>query len=257
MADEGMTRAGLVGADTGNAADALAAAGVETVVDDPAAVLDYDIDAVVTVGESGLLSVARRRPDTPVLPVDAGTGVRSVPAERLADAAAGLAAGDWTTERHPLLSVDADGTDGSLALFDAMTVTTEPAHISEFSVTASGEAVAQFRADGLVVATPAGTCGYARAAGAPVIPPESAVLAIVPIAPFATTLDHWVVPDGRVTVTVERDDATVDVLADDRTIGTAAVGTSVGIASDGAIETIRLPTGASPFATPGTELEKL
>lgn len=256
MTDEGTMRVGVVGADTDVAADAFAAAGVGTVVDGPAAVLDRDIDAVATVGESGLLSVARCRPDLPVLPVEAGTGVRSVPAEHLADAAAQLATGDWTTERHPLLSVD-DGTEGSLALFDAMTVTSEPAHISEFSVTSDGEAVAQFRADGLVVATPAGTGGYARAAGAPVIPPESSVLAIVPIAPFATTLDHWVVPDGRVTVTVERDDASVDVLADDRTVGTAAVGTPVGITADDAIETIRLPAGRSPFATPGTQLEKL
>jgi NAD+ kinase len=257
MADEGQVRVGVVGDDTSDASETLASAGVDPITDTPRHVLAADPDAVVAVGEAALLTLARHRPDTPILPVEAGDGVRSVPDDRLADAAARLVAGDWSTERHPLLGVEVDETQRELALFDAMAVTAEPAHISEYTVTAGGEHVARFRADGLVVATPAGTAGYARAAGAPVVPPGADVLALVPVAPFATTLDHWVVPAADVTITVERDDARVDVLADDRTIGVASVDEPVRIAPDGEIETIRVPESASPFAAAGTELEKL
>ncbi|MFC7134087.1 MULTISPECIES: ATP-NAD kinase [Salinibaculum] len=259
MADEadGTMRVGVVGDDASDAAAALTAAGAQPVVDDPATVLDAAPDAVVAVGEAGLLALVRRRPSVPVLPVDGGAGVRSVPAGRLDAAAGRLVDGDWTTERHPLLSVDADAGGGSLALYDAMAVTSEPAHISEFTVTAGDERVARFRADGLVVATPAGTRGYARAAGAPVIPPSAGVLAIVPVAPFATTLDHWVVPESTVSVTVERDDASVDVLADDRSVGVATVDDPVTVDTDGTVECVRLQEGQSPFAGPGRELEKL
>ena len=257
MAGEDELFVGVVDDDTSTVGDALDDAGVSYVVDSPQPVLAADPDAIVAVGETALLSVARRRPHAPVLPVDAGAGLRSVPEARLPGAVARIRAGDWTTEPHPLLTVDVDDTQGSPALFDAMAVTAEPAHISEYTVTAGDERVARFRADGLVVATPAGTRGYARSAGAPVIPPGLGVVAVVPIAPFATSLDHWVVPSEDVTITVERDDATVDVLADDRTIGVADVREPVRISADGAIETIRVPEGQSPFAAPGTELEKL
>jgi NAD+ kinase len=257
MAGEDELLFGVIHDDDSSVVDALAEAGVSPVVDSPGPVLAADPDAIVAVGEPALLSVARRRPTVPILPVDAGAGLRSVPEARLSDAVTRIRAGDWTTEHHPLLTVDVDDVQGSLALFDAMTVTAEPAHISEYTVTAGGERVARFRADGLVVATPAGTRGYAQSAGAPVIPPGPDVIAIVPVAPFATSLDHWVVPTEDVTITVERDDATVDVLADDRTVGVADYGEPVRISGDGAIETIRVPEGQSPFAAPGTELEKL
>lgn len=247
---------GVVGDDPTPAVDALDDAGATPVVDTPRTVLDAASDAVVALGEPALLSVARERPSVPVLPVEAGRGVRSVSRDRLGDAITQFTGGDWTTESHPLVAVD-DGDNRRLALKDAMLVTAEPAHISEFTVTAGGERIARFRADGILAATPAGTSGYARSAGAPVIPPGPSVLALAPIAPFATTLDHWVVPTASVTVSVERDGATVEVLADDRTIGEATVDVPVEFSAAGTVETIRVPAGRSPFSRRGEKLEKL
>lgn len=255
MVDEAGARmtAGVVGDEPRRAVDAFDAAGARTIVDGPQAALEAGPDVAVAVGESALLALARARPSVPVLPVDAGDGVRSVPRERLDDAAGRVVEGDWRTETHPLVAVDGR----SLAFMDAMLVTAEPAHISEFTVTAGEDRVARFRADGVVVATPAGTCGYARAAGTPVVPPTASALAVAPIAPFATTLDHWVVPVEDVTVTVERDDAVVEVLADDRTVGEAPAGSPVELSPAGAVSTIRVPEGRSPFAGHGGQLEKL
>jgi len=249
-------RVGVVGDGASGAAETVADAGLDAVVDTPAGALDADVDVVVALGESALLGLARQRPARPLLPVDAGTGVRSVPRERLADAATRLRAGNWTAESHPLVAVD-DGERDHLAFMDAMLATAEPAHISEFTVRAGGDRVARFRADGVVAATPAGTGGYAHAAGAPVIPPGPSVLALVPIAPFATTLDHWVVPAESVTISVERDGATVEVLADDRTVGHASVDAPVRLSADGSVPVVRVPEGQSPFERRGAELEKL
>jgi len=249
-------RVGVAGGGADAVARTLADAGLETVVDSSVGVLQADVDAVVAVGEPTLLAVARRHPTVPILPVDAGTGVRSVPRERLGDAATRLRAGNWTRESHPLVTVD-DGTSEHVVFMDAMLATAEPAHISEFTVETATERVAQFRADGILAATPAGTGGYAHAAGAPVIPPGPSVLALVPIAPFATTLDHWVVPADTVTITVEREEATVEVLADDRTVGHAPVGTPVELSAEGSVALLRVAEGQSPFDRRGAELEKL
>jgi NAD+ kinase len=251
-AADGSTRVGVVGSETAPAVDAFETVGARPVVASAHGVLDADPDIVAAVGEAALLSVARQRPSVPVLPVDAGRGVRSVPQERLGDAATRVVAGNWSTDSHPLLAVDVGGDRQSLALMDAMAVTAEPAHISEFTLRTEDERIAQFRADGVVAAAPAGTPGYARAAGAPVVPPGPSVLTLVPVAPFATTLDHWVVPATTLTMTVERDDATVEVLADDRTVGIADVGEPVTLAADGTVETVRVPEGVSPFGRGGS-----
>ncbi len=249
--------AGVVveGDDADGLADVLSAAGVRPVEGDVESVLAADPEVVVAVGEGAVTSLARRCPSAPILPVEAGGGVRSVPRDGLAGAARRLAAGDWGVEEHPLLGLAWDG-EGTSAFFDAMLVTAGPADISEFAVQAGGEPVARFRADGVAVATPAGSPGYNRSAGGPVVTPGLGVLAVVPVAPFATSLDHWVVP-LEAAITVERDEAAVEVLADDRSVGQAPVGDPLRLETAGRVDLVRVPEGRSPFGPGEGELEKL
>jgi NAD+ kinase len=257
MEEDGDGPVGVVGDPSGTVADALADRGRRVVAGERRAVLDADPDVIVARGSDSLIGLARARPGVPILPVEASAGVRAVPRSALEPALDRLFAGDWATERHPLLDVSIGTDTRALAVFDAMLVTAEPAHISEYTVSFDGERVARFRADGVVAATPAGTSGYARAAGAPVSPPGSGTLAVEPVAPFATTLDHWTLPLGPVSVTVEREEATIEVMADDRTVGTAGVDETVTLEPAGSITTVRVPEGRSPFARDGAELEKL
>jgi len=251
----GTPTAGVVG-DAGEVADALSAAGLDPVEGDADAVLASDPSVVVAVGERALAALARQHPSVPILPIEAGRGVRSVPRGAVEAATERLAAGDWRVEDHPLVGVEWPG-GRSVAFLDAMLVTAEPADISEFAVHAGGDRVARFRADGVVAATPAGSPGYARTAGGPVASPGLEVLAVVPVAPFATSLDHWVVPLADVAITVERDEAPVEVLADDRSVGTAPVGDPVELVPAGHVGIVRLPEGRSPFGSRDAELEKL
>ncbi|WP_439025872.1 ATP-NAD kinase [Haloarchaeobius sp. DT45] len=184
---------------------------------DPATLTDQSPTFVVAVGESAVLDLVRAGVDAPVLPIDAGPGVRSVPAGSLADAIANAVAGEASTEPRRCFDVDVDG-DSAVALFDVTLVTAEPARISEYAVRSRDHLVSQFRADGVVVATPTGSRGYAKAAGGPALEPGTGTAVVVPIAPFAIQSNHWVVADDELVLSVERDEGVVSLRVDDRAL---------------------------------------
>ncbi|WP_276271292.1 ATP-NAD kinase [Haloarcula litorea] len=169
-------------------------------------------DRVVAVGQTALSRIAAAEDDPLVLPVAAGRGVRSVPDDAVASAVADL--DDARVERHPVLSVAVDGSTAGTAVWDVTLVTDDAARISEYAVETPTDPVARLRADGVTVATPAGSPGYARRVGAPVLAPLSDACVVAPIAPFATNPDHWVVPADDLSVTVLRDEAPVDCYLD-------------------------------------------
>lgn len=194
-----------------------------------------DADLVVADGRSGLVDAVRTTADTLVLPVEAGTGVRSVPRDAVGRAVADVAAGAVERVQRPVLSVRFDDR-GIPALFDVTLVTTEPARISEYAVHTGERRIEGFRADGVVVATPAGSREYAAAAGSPVIDPDCAVVSVTPIAPFVTDADGWILPNESVTLSVERDEGDVSVVVDGRDEGTVSVDTATHVSRSGAVD---------------------
>lgn len=233
-------RAALDGADVvdGSAADVVAAAP----------------EWIVAVGEGALLAVARAGPEVPVLPVDAGAGVRSVPRPAAPAAVDALLDGAAEPFSRVTLDVAVDGESVGPAVFDVLLTAAEPAHISEFSVHDAGARVGRFRADGVVVATPAGSVGYADAAGGPHVAAGTGVLAVVPVAPFATDADHWVVGDDRVEVRPERS-VPVSLVVDATEWGKLPPDATVTVAAGGELRLASTPQSGS--AADGRELEKL
>lgn len=213
-------RVGVVG-DRPAVAEAVEAAGGVVYVDEPASVASSDLTAVVAGGEAALLDLVPHAPDVPVLPVGAGRGTRSVPPGEVGPAVERLIAGDYESLALPILSANSPF-QGVRALCDLMLATSDPAHISEFTVRSGGDRVARFRADGVVVATPTGSHGYARAADGPIVAPGTGVGPVVPVAPFATDQDRWVLPLDGIELRVERDESPVELLADDRRVGPVA-----------------------------------
>lgn len=213
---------------------------------DVAAVLESDPEVIVAVGEPALLAIARTEPTIPVLPVGAGPGVRSVPDSAIESAVSTLLT-DFSTVERQLLSVAVDGESIGPALFDVTLTTTEPGKISEYGVYTGQSRVGSFRADGVVVATPAGSHGYARNADGPIVAPSLDAVVVAPIAPFAIDLDHWVLADSEpVRLAVEREEASVSLLVDDRQVREIDSEEAVEITTGGSLSIAVVPE-SQPF----------
>lgn len=233
------TRVGVVGGSPA-VGDAVSAGGGDPVAGDAGTVVGASPSAVIAVGERALVDLVRAGVEAPVLPVSAPGSVRPIPASAVEDAVASVLAGEFAAVDYPLLAVAGPGTAGAAgrrtrALFDVTLVTAEPARISEYTVLNAGDRVSTFRADGVVVATPAGSTGYARAAEGPVLAPGTGVVAVIPVSPFVTDADHWVLPVDGVGLVVERDEAPVDLVLDGREAGTVDAATGLDVSVDGTL----------------------
>ncbi|WP_138007427.1 NAD(+)/NADH kinase [Halalkalirubrum salinum] len=123
------------------------------------------------------------------------------------DAVRAIENGHYREETHRSFELSIDDKPVATFVSDLTLVTAEPAHISEYSVRPDADATrdrSRFRADGVVVATPLGSGGYAGAVGTPVLH-ATAGLAVAPIAPFSTHTRSWV-HDTPLWIGVERDD---------------------------------------------------
>jgi NAD+ kinase len=239
------TVVGVVG-DHPAVVEAVEAAGGRPRVADARSVAAADPARVVAIGEAALLATVRAGVDVPTLPVEAGRAVRSVPGMAVEPAVERLLDGEFEVVDYPV--VDVRSALGSIrALQDVMLVTAEPARISEYTVRSGGDLVDRFRADGVVVATPAGSQGYARACGGPVMEPGTEVLVVVPVSPFATDQDSWVLPLDAVELSVERDETPVELLADDCAAGTVARGETVRLTRDGRFPVAVVPESYDTF----------
>lgn len=230
----------VVGADAEAVAADARDAGLGATVVAADAVGDVDADAIVTVGEDGFVAVARRRPATPVLPVDAPPGVGSVPRDGLTAALGGVA--DAPAIERTLFSVRAPDREVT-AVFDA-TLVAAPTQMSEYAVSARVDGterrIERVRADGVVVATPVGSAGHANAAGGPLVAQATGVAVVVPLAPYAIDRDRWVLAPP-VRVAVEREAGAVRLFADGREVGPVEAGDAVEVAAAGTLSVVAVP----------------
>src|SRR5947199_1920395 len=82
------------------------------------------------------------------------------------------------------------------ALNDAVLSRGELSRLVLLRTRVNGEALTEFNADGLIVATPTGSTAYSLSAGAPILDPESGVLVITPICPHVLTNRSIIVSDS-------------------------------------------------------------
>lgn len=193
---------------------------------------------IIVNNDTVLTTLAQLGIECPILVVDAGPGIGSIPKSNIQQASTQILEGDFETNRHPILTASIDGEPVSSGVFDVMLTTAEAGRISEYGVATTTQ-IARFRADGIVAATPAGSYRYANAAGGPILDSKLTALAVLPIAPFAIRTDHWVFDlETPINLSVERDENEVVLLLDGDPSRSIPPKTSVCIRHTGYIQTI-------------------
>ncbi|MGH8093591.1 MAG: NAD(+)/NADH kinase [Chthoniobacterales bacterium] len=85
-----------------------------------------------------------------------------------------------------------------LALNDAVLSRGEISRLIRLRTRINGEALTEFNADGLVIATPTGSTAYSLSAGGPILAPQSGVFVITPICPHVLTNRSVIIEDKSV-----------------------------------------------------------
>jgi len=150
-----------------------------------------------------MLGIARQLARHGVLLVGINQGrlgfITDVAAGTFAEALAPMIAGDYEIEHRTMIEGgvwrDGEAIFTGIAMNDVVVSRGAVSSMVELKIAVGDEFVANFRADGLIVASPTGSTAYALSAGGPLLHPGIAGWVIVPIAPHALSNRPIVVPD--------------------------------------------------------------
>ncbi len=159
--------------------------------------------AVVVGGDGTMLGVARElaRHGTPLVGINQGRlgFITDVPIGEYARALAPMIAGDFEEERRTMLTGvvwrDDERIFEGFAVNDVVVSRGATSSMVELKVEIGSEFVANFRADGLILAAPTGSTAYALSAGGPILHPGIGGFVMVPIAPHDLSNRPIVLPD--------------------------------------------------------------
>ena len=191
--------------------DWLRGQGHDVLVDDtvpgfgdlPLAEMPTRVDLMVVLGGDGtLLHVARRfiGHDTPILGINLGRlgFLTEAAAGSMREAVARVLDGSAKIKTHFSLQAqawrDGQALESGYAINDVVLQRNDHPRMIEFEMHARGHFVFRLRADGLVLATPAGSTAYALSAGGPIVHPDLAAISVVPICPHILSNRPVVLP---------------------------------------------------------------
>jgi len=177
-------------------------------------------DFVVVLGGDGtLLSVARSVSPAgiPILGVNLGSlgFLTEVKQEEVLRALEALDGGQCDVSLRSMLHCQLRRGEKCLASYEALNDVvvhqSAMARLASVDVRVNGNFVANYKADGLIVASPTGSTAYSLASGGPILAPDVAAFLITPVAPHALTNRPLVVRDTA-SIEIETKDSGDSVL---------------------------------------------
>ncbi|MCP5532261.1 MAG: NAD(+)/NADH kinase [Akkermansiaceae bacterium] len=165
------------------------------------------IDLAAVIGGDGTMLHALSKLGgfgKPVAGINIGTlgFLTSCTDDELADFAAALAEGRYETSQRSMLSATVSTARGSQRSFLALNEVTlargETGRLVSLRAKVNDEHLNDYRADGLIVATPTGSTAYSLSAGGPLVSPHAEVLLITPICPHSLSQRALVIADNYV-----------------------------------------------------------
>jgi len=173
----------------------------------PATAFARHVDLAAVIGGDGTMLHALSRLgdfEKPVAGINIGTlgFLTSCQDHELDVFAAALAAGRFTTCVRTLLDATVQRAGTPPASFTALNEITvargETGRLVSLRARVNGELLNDYRADGLIIATPTGSTAYSLSAGGPLIAPHAAVFLITPICPHSLSQRALVLSDSCV-----------------------------------------------------------
>lgn len=166
---------------------------------------------VVVGGDGTMLGVGRElaRHGTPLIGINQGRlgFITDIPLGDYARLLPAMLAGAFEDDHRALMQgwVRRDGVCvfEALAMNDVVVSRGAASGMVELSVEVDGHFVANYRADGIIIATPTGSTAYSLSAGGPLLHPLLPGLALVPISPHALSNRPIVLADpGEIAIEI-------------------------------------------------------
>ena len=200
----------------------LSSAGIESRTVDVSDVRGLSgADAVIVVGaDSDVLRTIHAMDNSvvPVLPISPpgySTFFASVDWDEIRDGIKKLASGRYVNHDYVRIRALIDGAEVLYALNEIAVFPARSATLVEYDLLVDGELVWRDTADGVLVATPAGSTAYAFSAGGPIIMGTSRVLEVVPVNSVNPLRRAVIVHDDAViTITNISSRSSIEVIAD-------------------------------------------
>ena len=166
-----------------------------------------EVDLLVVVGGDGtILNVAGQLGEAspPIFGINVGSlgFLTCASSSAFREAVDCIAEGKMTFSNRALLEIvlrdSKEKHEPMIALNDAVFSRGELSRLIRLHTRVNGEALTEFNADGLIIATPTGSTAYSLSAGGPILEPESGVFVITPICPHVLTNRSIIVSEKSV-----------------------------------------------------------
>ncbi len=224
-------------------------------IDDPSR-----LDALLTLGGDGTLLRGARviaPHPVPILGVNLGRlgFLTCCNADQLSNALMRFARHDYVAEarmalRAKVLDVRGIERERWIALNDVVLHKGGFARVVAIRVSANGEAVASYAADGVVLSTPTGSTAYSLSAGGPVVYPTLETIVVTPVSAHTLAIRTVILPaSAEVTLTADDGPAELLVTVDGQVGTTFSGGETLSVRrAEGDVLIIRFP-GTTFFST--------
>lgn len=179
-----------------------------TVYDDFFRMID-DCNVILAIGGDGTIIHAAKhgaQADKPILGINLGRMgfVAGLEKDEL-NILEKLVQGDYKIDERMMLEVtyEKDGQScKNHVINEAVLSRGALSKIVDFTVSSGGSVIGEYRADGLILATPTGSTAYSLSAGGPVIDPSMDCILLTPVCPHSL-FSRTVVFSGKTELTVE------------------------------------------------------
>ena len=164
-------------------------------------------DLVVVIGGDGVMLEAARRATPcgiPILGINMGrVGYMTELEMNELDLLDKIFADEFHFDERAMLRVDIRSNKGTsrfsaYALNEAVIANGTTARIIDLELSDNGRLVSEYRADGLVIATPTGSTAYSLSAGGPIVDPKLSCFCVTPICPHSLVARPLVFPDSAI-----------------------------------------------------------